>query len=105
MKVVIESLREDGSNTTILLAKHGEKNVGVIAYLESEGKLPYAFDLVCKEEFPEVASKLIQRVRKECKLKGYDRVEFDIRPANPGLLQMVLSGAFRVEKIIASCPT
>ena len=96
-----ELTQNDPKGSIIFVAEIGTTQIGRIGLGTSNG-LPYAFNLETLEGHPEIACRLIQRVRTEAKRQGHSRVLFTVEPNNPALMALIVTGRARVELVWAS---
>ena len=102
IKICQECCETVEKDATIWVGWRGKEKVGSVTYREAENCLPFVYDLISDPRYPEVVAMLTKRVERELKAKGYERCVFTIKQDSPALIQLVLSGRYRIEEIIAS---
>lgn len=97
----MESIRFFGNDVHEgFVAVEGGNYVGQIAWnFEGDGEM-YVHSLFCDDDYPMLASRLIQKVRQACKEAGKDSVIFLVDVSNPHLMRLVESGRAKIESYL-----
>ena len=101
----VEELTQIGASCDIIwLAELGDKCVGRAAMFLKNG-VPFVSDLEASQGLTEVAAQMIQRIRKDLRDAGHERVAFSIEQGSPALLPLILNGKARITHVIADMET